>query len=685
MSETSKNVYKKMFPELFSPLKVRGKVLKNRVVSSPHGSPDMLTTDSSGLAVFSEDAARYYGGIARGGAAIVNTGHLGVDPRFYLGAHKEYFDFHNQQYVNLRILPPMHKITERIHAYGALASMELNHGGQWCTPLKGNRLIGPSDQVKEDGMIVEAMDEKEMDYVADCFAEAAYIGKRAGFDIINIHAGHNWLLGSFFSPIENTRTDQYGGSVENRARFPKMVVDRIRARVGNEMILAMRISASEIQKGGITIEDVTAIAGIMSETVDIIQCSAGKIHNSFTETFTFPSQYMQQGCNTHFAAMVRNGVSCPVETVGGINDPYYANELIKNGVADLVGMARSFIADPDWAEKARLGHAEDIRPCIRCLHCMDFCEPLDSSGSVSHCSVNPRRVFHEPLEPVYRSGLPKNVVVIGGGPAGMNAAVELADQGNQVTLLEQGEKLGGRLSFADFLRFKDGVRRYREYLIRQVEKRKAITVRLNCRADRALVQELHPDAIVVAVGAEKFLPPVPGVEKKNVIHASDVFGCPEKIGDRVVVIGGGDVGCELTIQLQIMQKQVVLVEAADRLMKFSKGFWEEKVFTEFFMTHEYPETFASFDDLEEISRVQVHLNSFCSEITDTGVYFTDETGKRAFAEADTVILATGLRTTAMETSGLEDLAETVLFIGDCRVPSNIENAARDGYYASLRI
>lgn len=683
--------FQRKYQELFTPLIIRNKRLKNRIVSSPHGDPRMLKADREGYSVFSEDAAVYYGNIARGGAAVVNTGHLGVDPRFYLGSHKEYFDFFNPK-TNAYLLPSMHKVVENIHAYGSLASIELNHGGQWCTPVSGNRLIGPSYMEKDDGMIVEEMDENEMNYVADCFAEAAFIGKRAGFDVINIHAAHNWLLSEFFSPIENKRKDKYGGSVFNRARFPKMVADRIRKRVGEDMIISMRISAAEIEKGGITMEDVVKIAEIMSESVDIIQCSAGKIHNSFTETFTFPSQYMQQGVNSYLARELKaSSPLCFVEAVGGIDDPGFANELIKSGGADLIGMARGFIADPDWGEKAKNDKEEDIRPCIRCLHCLDFCEPLDSSGSMSYCSVNPRRAYIKELRPLSDSGKKKRIAVLGGGPAGMTAAIELSDRGHEVILIEKKEKLGGRLEFADFLEFKKDVKRFRDYLIRQIEKRKSITVRLNTEADEALIENINPDVIIAATGAEKFIPDIKGVfekenktQKCNVIHSADLFKHFDEIGERVVIAGGGDVGCEIAIQLQITGKTVDIIEEADKLMKFSKGFWESKVFTEYFLTHEYKPDLKNFDDVREISNVRIHLNTRCEEIKENGVSVTNRNGENKFIEADTVILATGLRN-SQNVPCFDDMAQTVIYIGDRKEVSNIENATRTAYASSLQV
>lgn len=464
-----------------------------------------------------------------------------------------------------------------------------------------------------------------------------------------------------------------------------MVVDRIRKRVGDDMIIAMRISGTEVQKGGITIEDVSQIIDIMSETVDIVQCSAGKIHDSFTEAFTFPSQYMRQGCNSHLAREIKKKErKCLIETVGGIDDPVFANELIKTGGADLVGMARAFIADPDWAEKARKDVPEDIRPCIRCLHCLDFCEPLDSAGSMSYCSVNPRRAFIKEMPAVIGDGKAKRVAVIGGGPSGMLSAIEIADRGHQVILFEREKKLGGRLEFADFIQFKQGVKRFRDYLIRQVEKRENIEIRLGIIVTEAAIASIVPDVIIVATGAEKFIPDIKGVDCDIVIHASDVFKRTDEIGERVVVIGGGDVGCELTIQLQTMGKKVHLIEAADRLMKFSKGFWEDKVFTEFFLYHEYRPDLKSFDDLKAVDNVCVHLNAMCSEITETGVYYADENGCERFIPADTVILSTGLRN-RLHTSDFDHLAQTVIYVGDKREVANIENATRTAYAASLQI
>ena len=586
--------YECRYPHLFSPITIRGKVLKNRIVSSPHsGGPNLYRAGDNGLSNLTETAALYFGNVARGGAAVVNTGHLGVDPRFTLGANAERFNFFGEEIIHDHQLPVMHMMTDLIHAYGSLASIELNHPGHFGDPVGDQKnLLGPVDvdmsnkATMAGGKNVVGMDETEMNRVADYFANAALIGKRGGFDMVNIHAAHNWLLGEFFSPIENTRTDQYGGSVENRCRFPLMVLRRIREAVGDDMIISMRFSATEHMKSGITLEDAVKTIEIMQDAADIVQCSVGMIHNEFTEGNTLPMQYMKRGCNVPFAEEIRKHVHIPIETVGGINEPEMAEEIIASGKADLVAMARSIIADPDWGIKAKEGRPEDIRPCIRCLRCLNYSRRPQTGTSI--CTVNPRRIIHTPLPAVGAFDPRKKVVIIGGGAAGLQAAQEIGKCGHQVVLLEKSGKLGGRLEFADHMDFKRDIKRYRQYLITQVEKLDNVEVRLNTEATPELVASECPDAVIVAIGADNFLPKIPGRENKNVIHSSDLFTHVDELGEKIVVVGGGQVGCEQTVWLQTLGKQVDVVEMDDKLMKANwRDTPEEHFWTEFYMTHEY--------------------------------------------------------------------------------------------------
>lgn len=683
--------YECKYPHLFSPITIRGKVLKNRIVSSPHsGGPNLYRAGDNNLSVLTETAALYFGNIARGGAAIVNTGHLGVDPRFTLGANAERFDFFNGEMIHEHQLPVMHMMTDLIHSYGALASIELNHPGHFGDPVGDQKMLGPvaiqpGDIITmADEHEVVAMDEEEMNRVADYFAQAALIGKRGGFDIINVHGAHNWLIGEFFSPIENTRTDEYGGSVENRCRFPLMVLRRIREAVGEDTIISMRFSTCEHMEGGITPEEAAQTVAIMQEVADIVQCSVGMIHNEFTEGNTFPMQYMKRGCNVPYAEEVRKHVHIPIETVGGINDPAMAEEIIASGKADLVAMARSIIADPDWANKARDGRPEDIRPCIRCLRCLNYSRRPQTGTSV--CTVNPRRIIHTPLPPVGAYGPRKRVVVIGGGPAGLQAAQEIGKQGHQVILFESTGKLGGRLEFSEYMDFKNDIKRYRDYLITQVEKQDNIEVRLNTEATPELVAAESPDAVIVAIGAQNFIPPIPGSDGSRVIHSSDAFKKAADLGQRIVMVGGGQVGCEQTVWLQAQGKQVDVVEMDDQLMKAN---WietpEEHFWTEFYMTHEFDGGETAVEYAKPIDRVRIHLKTRCVEITEDGIWAENEEQGKFFLPADQVILATGLRKNEEKNHQFDGLAKDVIYIGDCSQVGDLLNTSSSGYYASLRI
>lgn len=678
----------KMFPHLFSPITVRGIEIKNRVVASCHsGGPNLYQHGDDGFSNLTETAALYFGAIARGGAGIVNTGHLGVDPRYYLGTNREHFNFFSKETIHEHQLPVMHMMTDMIHAYGAIASMELNHPGHYGAAVKEDMpLLGPMDCVLEDGRKVAAMDEAEMDRVAEYFAEAAFIGKRGGFDMINVHAAHNWLLGMFFSPINNKRTDAYGGNVEGRARFPLMVLKRIREKIGNEMLISVRFSASELLKDGITMDDAIATINMIKEYADIVQCSAGKIHNYMTTSFLFPMQYMEHGCNTYLAQAVRACVDgVKIETVGGINDPVQADQLIADGVCDFVAMARSFIADPNWAKKAHDGHPEDIRPCIRCLRCLSYSSMSTLQTGTSICTVNPRRVLPHPLPASEIPFVKKRVAVIGGGPAGMQAAHELAAKGHDVVLYEKSGKLGGRLEFADHINFKEDVARYRKYLEIQVSKHPNLEVHLNTEATPEQIKAEGYDAVVVAIGSDDVIPPIPGIRGDNVRLCTDIYGKEDTLGDKIVIVGGGTVSCETTVHLQAMGKRVDVVEMADKLMPAEKQLWDERRLTIFFMQHEFDMHNHTMADVPEIDRVRIFLQTRCVEIMESGVIVEDSEGKKQTLEADTVLIAAGFRAKKDMAAAYRDCALDVISVGDCKRVGSIMNCSSTGLGAAMSI
>lgn len=673
----------KSYPNLFKPLVIRGKRFRNRIVSSPHNAaPNSIRAGANGYVNFTETAIKYYGSIARGGAAVVSTGHLCVDPEYALGTDHEHFDFYTPEATST---PTLVALADTIHAYGALAAIELNHPGyQLATPIRRNYGIGPCDGENEFGPF-RAMDLEEMNRVADCFANAALLGKRCGFDIINVHGAHDWLIQSFLSPIANQRTDEFGGSWKNRARFPKMVLQRIREKVGENTIIEMRFNACDYVRGGITLEDAAETIDYLSDVVDIIQCTGGSMDDPYADVFSISLGHMGHAINAWSAVEMKNRIKSDIviETVGGINEPELAEQVLAEGKADLVAMARSFIADPDWAQKARLDQAEDIRPCIRCRRCLST--STEAFCNRSRCTVNPARTLPVRLNPSAMPFVKKTVGVIGGGAAGMNCAMELSAKGHDVILFEKTDKLGGVLSFTDYSETKDDLKRYKDYLICQVNKIKNIDVRMNTEATPEMLAELGADTVVIAAGGTRFIPPIPGSDRSNVYHALDAYGKEAELGDHVVVVGGGFVGCELTIHLQAMGKYVDVLEMADRLMPEEQEWLSEYAYIKYFMTHEFSRTAPLYRDEPEIDRVKIHLGVKCKQIDEGGVTFNDKYGTEIQIKADSIVMATGFRPRRDIETAYEALGMDTYVIGDCGKVGNVMSATESAYFTALQI
>lgn len=684
--------YEQAYPTLFSPIKVRNSIYKNRIFAAPHGGSYLsLELDRDGYNRMSEFGIEFYGAEARGGAACVCNGEANVDMVRGNG-HPVYFNTFTDE-----TLPTLNIFTELCHSYGAKAAIELSHCGEFAIPIfneNHQNPIGPSAKVI-NGYQVEEMDEDEMYRVAQCFADAAHMMKRGGIDHLLIHGGHGWLLAEFLSPLENFRKDKYGGSLENRARFPMMVLDAIRERVGDEMILEYRISASELTPGDLSMDETIEFVKMIEDKIDIIQCSAGVRITPLTRGIMHPTHFMPNGCNVYLAeAMKKSGIKIPVTAIGAINDPALAERILAEGKADFVGMARSFLADPDWGEKARAGRADDIRPCVKCLRCLDIFagrkegkngsvgDDLENVTKLSSCSVNPEH-GREPFLFRYPAATrQKNIAVIGGGPAGMQAALKAAERGHQVTIFEKENKLGGQLNYAKYVNFKEDLNRYMEWEIRQVRKNDNIKVELNSNVSPEMVGGKY-DAVIVAIGAEFKKPPIEGVDSDNVKLAIDVYGNEENVGDRVVIIGGGSVGVETAIHLANLGKKVSLVEMSDRLI--AGGAYTERLQAIHYLSYEYNrDTAALNEDEERENKCTVLLNTTVQKIDEFGVYIkrADDT-QEEYINADTVILASGLKCKEEEREAFRGTAFDVIMVGDCIKVGDLYNATITGYDAGL--
>lgn len=680
---------KEHYPHLFSPITIRGKRFKNRIIASPHGCRlPVLEIDGTGYAHITELGIKYYAGPAKGGAAVVNMMEGSVEPGGSGIVTPTYNLFkHNT-------LATMHLFTDYVHAYGTLASMELCHIGQWA-----KNAVGPTEKVLYTGAKVHELTEKDIDEIVRYYANAANMVKRGGFDLIMLHGGHNWLLSQFMSPYENKRTDRFGGSPENRIRLSSMVLDAIRDKVGNDLVIEFRVSLSEFTDGGVTPEDAVEMLKLIENKVDIIQCSGGTRHVQPTMGIQESIYYMPNAEKRHLAAYAKKHLKVPISAIGSINDPDVAEEILANGEADFIAGARNFMADNEWGIKARQGRKDDIRPCIRCMRCLDVSASRINTarpGNVSdfengtfhwECSVNPKELLPSVINDIPKPERQKKVLVVGGGPAGMEAALDAADRGHRVTLFEETDTLGGQLIHSDYMSFKVDMKRFKDFLIRQVNKHPNIEIRMNTRATPELCESENADAVIVAIGSKPIVPKIPGMEKNNTISAFDLFGRNPKIGEKIVVIGGGPVGCETALHLAEEGKtDITVIEMGDILMP--ETLYIDRYYTLWFMEKEYDRENAVFVNKTKNREhpIKSMVKTKCTEITGDGVVVVDENGAEKLVPADTIVLAVGMKPDYDARDAFYGTAFDVINAGDCNGKGQtVYNATSSAFFAALQL
>jgi NADPH-dependent 2,4-dienoyl-CoA reductase/sulfur reductase-like enzyme len=495
------------------------------------------------------------------------------------------------------------------------------------------------------------MTEEMIEEAIEAFASAALFAKECGFGMVTVHGGHGWFISQFISPYVNKRTDRWGGGIENRARLPVAIADAIHKKCGKNYPVEMRISGSECHAAGYDIDEGIALAKQLDGHVDLIHVSAGSHEVREVFAVTHPSMFLADGANVRFAAEIKKHVKTPVATVGALTDPAMMEEIIASGKADVVEIARGLIADPDLPNKARAGKDAEIKKCMRCLAC------FSTLLTVGHfyCAINPKT--SRELE--CRYSLPvkekKTVLIAGGGIGGMQAAITCAERGHNVILCEKTGRLGGTLRCEEKVPFKKKLDDYIEYQTREIGKL-AVDVRLNTEVTCELADSLAPDVIIAALGARPVMPRIPGIEGKNVLAGEDAYVHPEKVGQRVAILGGGLVGIELGIYLAQMGRKVDIIEMMDALNDGGN--------------------FLHMIGLEaEIRKnnIGIHLGTKAVEISDKGIVGEDQNGQKLF-EADTVIYAVGQRPLSDEASALRECAPEFHIIGDCQVPKNIMSA-----------
>jgi 2,4-dienoyl-CoA reductase-like NADH-dependent reductase (Old Yellow Enzyme family)/thioredoxin reductase len=632
------------YKHVLTPMRVAGHLLRNRVISGP------LTfhSSSSGELYPSEKAIRFFEARAKAGVGLVTCAGIFVGGAVNNGVSCQW-DVTKPNHLYL-----IAELAERIHFYGAKCTMEiLGMFPNDYTVCDGAPILGGP----KTGHFMPI--DKIIKYKEDCINAAVEL-KKAGFDGIMVHAGHNIPLAQFLSPLYNKRTDEYGSSLENRCRFPKEILAGIRAAVGPDMIIDLRVSGTECEPGGIDFDEGLRIAEMLQEHVDIIQVSAG-MHSPEWRTVVHPCGFLPPMPNVYLAeAYKKSGRIKPfISTIGSIRNLTDAESIIADGKADLVVMVRPFIADIDVLKKDMADKEADIRPCIRCMRCHDS----DNYAFHMQCSVNPDVGIEHVIERTPPPARKRKVAVIGGGPAGMQAALTASLRGHNVTLFEKEATLGGILRFTDHVDFKYPLKDFRNYLIAQIEK-SDVMVKLNTRAVPKDITEF--DAVIAATGSVPLILSIPGIERA--IPALKVFGNEDAIGNNIVVIGGGQVGCETAIHLDRRGKTVTVLEMRDTLAPDASP--------------------TSRDELLSEMKKERTLNAVCGAVC-TGIeegsvsYRKDGISKTIFS--DTVVLAAGMKACLAEADTFMGVAEYYMQAGDCIRPRTVEWAVKEGFYAAINL
>jgi len=627
---------------LFQPISLNSLKLKNRILM-PTLDPGFAGEGGK----VNQRLIDYFVRRARGGVSFIMVGPAVFDPRGVGGT------FEYRLYLD-GVLEGLSRLVEAIHHCGVPVGLQLHHAGRQANPLliEGSAVAPSAIPCPVRKTTPRALTIPEIEGIVNQYGIYARKVKEIGFDAVEIHGSHGYLIAEFLSPFANSRTDQYGGSLANRTRFAQEVIREVRRSIGNRFPVLFRIAGEEHVPGGLTKEETPLIAKLVEDAgVDAIDVSAG---NYWTAEWIVPPMTLPQGCNVPAAEAIKRKVGIPVVVAGRINGPELAEQILKEGKADIIAMARGLVADPDLPQKAQEGRTEEIRRCIACNVCIDR---LFQEMEIV-CTVNPEvgREAEFDLKPAVT---PKRVMVIGGGPAGMEAARLARMRGHRVSLFEEDSRLGGRIEAAFQTSFKEELKSIKQYY-EAVLKALDVEIRLATKVTMDLAVAWKPDVVVIATGSIPLTPPIPGVHFPHVVQALSVLFHEKKVEGRVAVIGGGTVGCEVATFLAERGAQVTIMEMLP------------------YVAHGIPRLLGKMmkDTMKNLD-VRTLVNRKVLEIKEGEVIFEDS-GNVASLAVDWVVLAVGATPRDDLVNSLKELFQETYQIGDCLEPRKALEAIYEG-------
>ena len=648
----------KTFPHLLAPLQIGDVVYRNHMFCAPTGHTDDIAPgqpSTEGLLAFER--------IAIGGAATVAEGEVIID-------HTEFNDKKWPRDIVNRGNYNYARMADVVKRHGAVPTMELCFTGsgpskpsEITAKLLHLTLEGPCDMVRPDGIPVKKMSEERILEVIHDFGVGALAAKNAGFPMVSIHGAHSRAFQHWFSPTENRRTDKWGGeSAENRCRFAVMAVDEIHRVCGRGFPVEFRISGTEILPDGYGVDEGCRIAEQLDGHADIISVSVGAVDTLEPESFsrTHLSMFYEQGHHADIAAEIKKHVKKSLVGIsGGFSDPYLMERVLAEGKADIIYLARQLNCDPDLPNKVRAGRVDELRLCMRCLTC--FSETVAHGDLI--CALNPEAGRER--ESIYALPAPRKlrVLVIGGGIAGMQAAVTAAENGHEVILCEKEGELGGNILCERNVPFKERLHRYIEQQKARLEKL-GVDVRLHTAVTHDGAAAMGPDAVICAIGSEVFKPRIPGIDGGNVRSAVETFADPALAKGRVVILGAGLAGTELAIYLKDLGREVEIVELGPGINDGGNSCHGRAVL-----------------DMILQKKIPIHANTKAVEVTERGVRCESPEGE-TFYEADTVVYAAGMRARREEGMRFYDVAPIFHMDGDCKTSSTIRHATGNAYTAA---